>query len=297
MGLAEFHSVHNSTSTATDWADEVAEPPRQDDSYNDRRGGYGGDRGGDRQGDYRRDDRQGEYRRDDQGDRDRRPPREPTPVPDRPPYVAYVGNLVFDATEAELEDFFASQCKVSSVRLVTDPETRRPKGFGYVEFGDKDSLIAALGANGVSYAGRPIRVDVADQKDSKRGNSGGSRFGSDRGDQPPSEADSGPWRRGEALPPRPVQEPRSSPFGGRPSNFDERRQESRGGEQRKQLNLQPRTQPLPDANPPAVSYAGKKNNPFGEAKPRDELAWQKKKQEAEKAAKSPELKAETPPAA
>eukprot|EP00944_MAST-04C_sp_MAST-4C-sp1_P014201 g14201.t1 len=62
-----------------------------------------------------------------------------------------------------------------SVRLVRDRETDEFKGFGYVEFKDRDSLNAALQRDGLEIQGRNVKVDVASGK--KRGNNrrGGSR--------------------------------------------------------------------------------------------------------------------------
>lgn len=93
-----------------------------------------------------------------------RPARAVVPVPDRPPYNAHVGNLSFEATENEISDFFAN-CNVTNVRLIRDREQGdRPKGFGYVEFGTKDGLLAALDLNGSQLAGRPVRINVAEPR-------------------------------------------------------------------------------------------------------------------------------------
>jgi translation initiation factor 4B len=71
-------------------------------------------------------------------------------VPNEPPYVAYVGNLSFNVTEHDLETFFGdAQVKplyliqVKSVRLIMDLDTQRPKGYGYVDFVDRESLLSA----------------------------------------------------------------------------------------------------------------------------------------------------------
>ncbi|CCG81489.1 Translation initiation factor 4B [Taphrina deformans PYCC 5710] len=85
------------------------------------------------------------------------------PMPDRPPYTAHIGNLTFDASEAEISDFFSGAgAKVKGVRLMRDRETDRPRGFGYVEFEDLDSLKAALPLSGSPLAGRDVRVTVAE---------------------------------------------------------------------------------------------------------------------------------------
>jgi len=96
-------------------------------------------------------------------DSDRHPSRAAVPVPERPPFTAHVGNLSFEATEGEISDFFA-RCDVTSVRLVRDREQDRPKGFGYVEFGSKEGLLAALELNSSQLAGRSVRINVAEPR-------------------------------------------------------------------------------------------------------------------------------------
>lgn len=87
--------------------------------------------------------------------------REELPLPTRPPYTAHLGNLSFDATEGDIQDFFLD-CDVTSVRIVEDKLDRKPKGFGYVEFGTLDGLKKALALSGTQFQGRNIRVSVAE---------------------------------------------------------------------------------------------------------------------------------------
>ncbi|KAK3069610.1 hypothetical protein LTS18_000284, partial [Coniosporium uncinatum] len=87
--------------------------------------------------------------------------REQLPLPTKPPYTAHLGNLSFDATEGDVQDFFTG-CSVTSVRIVEDKLERKPKGFGYVEFGSLDGLKKALELNGQQFQGRNIRISVAD---------------------------------------------------------------------------------------------------------------------------------------
>ena len=72
----------------------------------------------------------------------------------------YVGNLPFSATENEIRDLFSAYGKVESVRLMTDRETGRLRGFGFVEMasGGKEA-IAAL--NEKELSGRKIVVNEA----------------------------------------------------------------------------------------------------------------------------------------
>jgi translation initiation factor 4B len=74
-----------------------------------------------------------------------------------------LGNLSFDATEGDVNDFFAD-CEVTNVRIVEDKLDRKPKGFGYVEFGTVDGLKKALDLSGTSFQGRNIRVSVAEPR-------------------------------------------------------------------------------------------------------------------------------------
>ncbi len=89
--------------------------------------------------------------------------REQLPLPDKPPYTTHIGNLSFDATEGDIQDFF-SGCTVTSVRIVEDKLERKPKGFGYVEYGSIDGLKKALDLNGSQFQGRNIRVSVAEPR-------------------------------------------------------------------------------------------------------------------------------------
>ncbi|CAI6340922.1 unnamed protein product [Periconia digitata] len=87
--------------------------------------------------------------------------REQLPLPSKPPYTAHLGNLSFDATEGDVQDFFAD-CDVAHVRIVEDKLERKPKGFGYVEFSTLDGLKKALELSGTPFQGRNVRVSVAD---------------------------------------------------------------------------------------------------------------------------------------
>ena len=89
--------------------------------------------------------------------------REELPLPSKPPYTAHLGNLSFDAMEGDVNDFFAG-CEVTNVRIVEDKMDRKPKGFGYVEFGSVDGLKKALDLSGTQFQGRNIRVSVAEPR-------------------------------------------------------------------------------------------------------------------------------------
>ncbi|MEM7232564.1 MAG: RNA-binding protein [Planctomycetota bacterium] len=74
----------------------------------------------------------------------------------------YVGNLPFSASTQDLEQLFSEYGEVHSVNLISDRETGRPRGFGFVEMDNADSAIEAL--NGRDYEGRPLTVNVARER-------------------------------------------------------------------------------------------------------------------------------------
>ena len=85
----------------------------------------------------------------------------------------YVGNLPFTATEDEVRELFNTHGTVESVNVITDRETGRPRGFGFVEMSaaDADSAISAL--NGSDFGGRNLTVNEARPRESRGGGGGG----------------------------------------------------------------------------------------------------------------------------
>lgn len=71
----------------------------------------------------------------------------------------YVGNLSYDTTEEELRQLFAQHGEVNSVNLITDRDSGRPRGFGFVEMEGADAAIAAL--NNTELGGRTLTVNEA----------------------------------------------------------------------------------------------------------------------------------------
>ncbi len=87
----------------------------------------------------------------------------------------YVGNLSFNTSESQLRDLFATFGEVSSASLVTDRETGRPRGFGFVEFPSNEHAQAAIaGLNGKEVDGRSLTVNEAKPRE---GGGGGGRGG------------------------------------------------------------------------------------------------------------------------
>ena len=88
----------------------------------------------------------------------------------------YVGNLAYGTTEQDLSDAFSAHGQVVSVHLVTDRETGRSRGFGFVEMASTDDAKAAITAlNEASIGGRSIQVNEARPRNDDRG--GGGRGG------------------------------------------------------------------------------------------------------------------------
>ena len=83
----------------------------------------------------------------------------------------YVGNLPFSATEDSVRSLFAEFGQVTSVSLVNDRETGRPRGFGFVEMSSGDAAKAMQSLNGKDFGGRPLKVNEA--QDKPRGGGGG----------------------------------------------------------------------------------------------------------------------------
>src|SRR5689334_17577040 len=89
----------------------------------------------------------------------------------------YVGNLPFSATEQVLTDTFAQCGTVESVKIITDRDTGRSKGFGFVEMStDAEAQTAISKLNGADYEGRAMTVNEAKPM-VPRENRGGGGFG------------------------------------------------------------------------------------------------------------------------
>lgn len=73
----------------------------------------------------------------------------------------YVGNLPWSATKEEVQGLFENHGTVLSVKLVSDRETGRARGFGFVEMEDPDATVAVQALDGSSFGGRTLRVNEA----------------------------------------------------------------------------------------------------------------------------------------
>ena len=90
----------------------------------------------------------------------------------------YVGNLSFQTGEADLNDLFSQHGSVDSVRIITDRDTGRSRGFGFVEMSSKAEGEAAISAlAGKEIDGRALTVNEAKPQEPRSGGFGGGRGG------------------------------------------------------------------------------------------------------------------------
>ncbi|MCH9633956.1 MAG: hypothetical protein S4CHLAM7_06900 [Chlamydiae bacterium] len=90
----------------------------------------------------------------------------------------YVGNLPHQVDDAELQSIFESHGSVLSAQVIVDRETRRSKGFGFVEMSSEDDAQTAIDAlNSSDLHGRPLTVNIARPRENRPsgGNGGGFR--------------------------------------------------------------------------------------------------------------------------
>jgi RNA recognition motif-containing protein len=83
----------------------------------------------------------------------------------------YVGNLPFSATDDALRALFSKHGAVEKVALITDRETGRPRGFGFVEMSNADASRAIQALNGADMDGRALKVNEAQDRERSGGGS------------------------------------------------------------------------------------------------------------------------------
>lgn len=94
----------------------------------------------------------------------------------------YVGNLSFDATEAEVRELFEQHGTIESVAMITDRDTGRFRGFGFVEMEDSAANAAIKALDGKDVNGRSLKVNEARPREERGGGNRGSFGGrNDRG--------------------------------------------------------------------------------------------------------------------
>jgi cold-inducible RNA-binding protein len=93
----------------------------------------------------------------------------------------YVGNLSFNISKTDLEQMFASHGTVTSVQIITDRDSGRSKGFGFVEMeSDADAQAAIAALNGKNIDGRDLTVNEARPQEPRAGGGGGRSGGGGR---------------------------------------------------------------------------------------------------------------------
>ncbi|CAG8537298.1 9606_t:CDS:2 [Funneliformis caledonium] len=189
MSLTDFLADQSTGS----WADEMEDlPSAPAAAFSDHeKGGFGDRRSGfSERRTYSRDSR---YESRDSPRDSKFPSRHAQPLPTSPPYTVHLGNLPYDLTltEDDVKKFFC-ESKINTVRILRDKDDK-PKGFGYVEFEDLESLTKALQLSGENLGKRPVRISVAEPRERE-------------------DRTAGEWRR---IMPResPASSPRSDRFG------------------------------------------------------------------------------------
>jgi len=79
----------------------------------------------------------------------------------------YVGNLPFSASEQEIRDLFSQYGTVQSVKLVTDRDTGRPRGFCFVQMESTGAAAAIKALDGTSFGGRNLKVNEAKEREER----------------------------------------------------------------------------------------------------------------------------------
>jgi RNA recognition motif-containing protein len=93
----------------------------------------------------------------------------------------YVGNLSFNTTDDSLRSAFAGFGEVTDAKVITDRETGRSRGFGFVTMASADQAKKAIeGMNGTPLDGRPLRVNEAEERSPRGGGGGGGGGGGRR---------------------------------------------------------------------------------------------------------------------
>jgi RNA recognition motif-containing protein len=88
----------------------------------------------------------------------------------------YVGGLSYSVTDAQLSELFQSHGTVESAKVITDRDTDRSRGFGFVEMSTQQEAEQAIKAlNGTEHEGRSLTVNESKPRENRPGGGGGSR--------------------------------------------------------------------------------------------------------------------------
>ena len=88
----------------------------------------------------------------------------------------YVGNLPWSTTDASLEELFTTIGAVSSARVVTDRDSGRSRGFGFVEMSQEDGQQAIADLNGHEIESRALRINEAKEQQPRQSSGGGGSW-------------------------------------------------------------------------------------------------------------------------
>ena len=88
----------------------------------------------------------------------------------------YVGNFPYSVDEAQLRSLFSTYGDITDLAVIMDRETGRPKGFAFVTFASQAAAESALELNGRDLGGRPLKVNMAMERE-RTGGGGGGRPG------------------------------------------------------------------------------------------------------------------------
>jgi RNA recognition motif-containing protein len=89
----------------------------------------------------------------------------------------FVGNLPWSVGDEELAHVFGTHGEVQSARVITDRDTGRSRGFGFVEMEVEDVSAVIRATDGLELKGRPIRVNESEDRNRGGGGGGGGRGG------------------------------------------------------------------------------------------------------------------------
>lgn len=89
----------------------------------------------------------------------------------------FVGNLPFTTTEEEVRNLLEEYGEVTDIAFIRDRETKRFRGFCFVEMDDDGARAAITSLNGQEYNGRPLKVNEAQERENRGGSRGGGNFG------------------------------------------------------------------------------------------------------------------------
>lgn len=92
----------------------------------------------------------------------------------------FMGNLSWDVTDEVLQEAVSRFGRIVSARVITDRDTGRSRGFGFVEVEDADAQAVIDGLNGQSLMGRPLTVNLAREREQRTDSRGGGGYGGGR---------------------------------------------------------------------------------------------------------------------